>query len=74
MSAGHCVPLFGLVLACAAVIGCAGTEYVALRERGDNFYHWMTTMYDVGEVDYDPTQSGLDETTYQAPSAGAPVS
>lgn len=22
-------------------------------------------MYDVGEVDYDPTQSGLDETTYQ---------
>ena len=48
--------------------------YVALRERGDNFYHWMTTMYDVGEVDYDPTQSGLDETTYQAPSAGAPVS
>jgi hypothetical protein len=48
--------------------------YEALRERGDNFYHWMTTMYDVGEVDYDPTQSGLDETTYQAPSAGAPVS
>ena len=38
--------------------------YGALRERGDNFYHWMTTMYDVGEVDYDPTQSGLDETTY----------
>ena len=34
-----------------------------LRERGDNFYHWMTTMYDVGEVDHDPTQSGLDETT-----------
>ena len=36
MSAGHCVPLFGLVLACAAVIGCAGTEYVALRERPNN--------------------------------------
>ena len=40
--------------------------YGVLRERGDNFYHWMTTMYDVGDVDYDPTQSGLDETTYQA--------
>ncbi|TDD71222.1 DUF4976 domain-containing protein [Jiangella aurantiaca] len=39
--------------------------YQVLRDRGDNFYHWMTTMYDVGEVDYDPTQSGLDETTYQ---------
>lgn len=39
--------------------------YGVLRERGDNFYHWMTTMYDVGEVDYDPTQSGLDETTYR---------
>jgi arylsulfatase A-like enzyme len=41
-----------------------GRLYRVLRERGDNFYHWMTTMYDVGEVDYDPTQSGLDETTY----------
>ena len=40
--------------------------YGVLRERGDNFYHWMTTMYDVGAVDYDPTQSGLDETTYNA--------
>jgi arylsulfatase A-like enzyme len=39
--------------------------YAVLRDRGDNFYHWMTTMYDVGDVDYDPTQSGLDETTYQ---------
>ncbi|MFK5584106.1 sulfatase-like hydrolase/transferase [Serinicoccus sp. LYQ131] len=39
--------------------------YGLLRERGDNFYHWMTTMYDVGEVDYDPTQSGLDETSYR---------
>jgi arylsulfatase A-like enzyme len=46
--------------------------YGVLRDRGDNFYHWMTTMYDVGEVDYDPTQSGLDETTYQGgdPIAG----
>ncbi|WP_318843121.1 sulfatase-like hydrolase/transferase [Myceligenerans pegani] len=39
--------------------------YQVLRERGDNFYHWMTTMYEVGEVDFDPTQSGLDETTYR---------
>ncbi|MGO1411100.1 hypothetical protein [Microbacterium sp. JB110] len=35
-----------------------------LRDRGDKFFHWMTTMYDVGEVDHDSTQSGLDETTY----------
>lgn len=53
--------------------------YRLLRERGDNFYHWMTTMYDVGEVDYDPTQSGLDETTYHSNSEesapwGAPTS
>ncbi|WP_119698480.1 sulfatase-like hydrolase/transferase [Microbacterium halotolerans] len=38
--------------------------YRRLRDRGDKFYHWMTTMYEVGEVDHDPTQSGLDETTY----------
>lgn len=42
--------------------------YALLRERSDNFYHWMTTMYDVGEVDYDPTQSGLDETSYPSES------
>jgi hypothetical protein len=34
----------------------------------------MTTMYDVGEVDYDPTQSGLDETTYQAGERAAAAS
>ncbi len=45
--------------------------YTVLRERGDKFYHWMTTMYDVGDVDYDPTQSGLDETTYQADERAA---
>lgn len=39
--------------------------YQILRARGDNFYHWMTSMYDVGETDYDPTLSGLDESTYQ---------
>jgi arylsulfatase A-like enzyme len=40
--------------------------YRVLRERGDKFFHWMTTMYDVGDVDYDPTQSGLDESSYRA--------
>ena len=40
--------------------------YDVLRERGDNFFHWMTSMYDVGEVGYDPTLSGLDEATYGA--------
>ncbi|MEV4644471.1 hypothetical protein [Saccharopolyspora sp. NPDC049357] len=32
---------------------------------GDNFYHWMTSMCEVGEVAYDPTLSGLDEQSYQ---------
>jgi DNA-binding Lrp family transcriptional regulator len=36
----------------------------ALVERDDRFYHWMTSMYDVGEVDHDPTLSGLDEASY----------
>ncbi|MEV1243781.1 sulfatase-like hydrolase/transferase [Nonomuraea sp. NPDC050022] len=39
--------------------------YQVLRDRGDNFYHWMTSMYDVGDVSYDPTMSGLDEATYR---------
>jgi len=43
--------------------------YTVLRERGDNFYHWMTSMYDVGELGYDPTLSGLDEATYGGASA-----
>jgi hypothetical protein len=38
--------------------------YQVLRRRGDNFFHWMTSMYDVGELGYDPTLSGLDEATY----------
>lgn len=33
--------------------------YVLLRERGDNFYHWMTSMYPVGELDHDPTLSSF---------------
>lgn len=43
--------------------------YDVLRERGDNFYHWMTTMYDVGPTDHDPTQSALDNSTYAANAA-----
>ncbi|GAA4872763.1 sulfatase-like hydrolase/transferase [Saccharopolyspora cebuensis] len=39
--------------------------YEVLRRRGDNFYHWMTSMYDVGDVAHDPTMSGLDEASYQ---------
>ena len=39
--------------------------YTLLVERGDRFYHWMTSMYDVGEVDHDPTLSGLDEASYK---------
>ena len=35
--------------------------YVELRERGDNFYHWMTTMYDVGDKSYDTSLSQLDD-------------
>ncbi|GAA2575032.1 sulfatase-like hydrolase/transferase [Winogradskya consettensis] len=39
--------------------------YTLLVERDDRFYHWMTSMYDIGQVDHDPTQSGLDEASYQ---------
>jgi arylsulfatase A-like enzyme len=34
--------------------------YTILRERGDNFYHWMTSMYDVGAKTYDTALSQLD--------------
>lgn len=43
--------------------------YTVLRERGDNFFHWMSTMYDVGPLDHDPMMSGLDESTYQTEAA-----
>ena len=44
--------------------------YRRLRDRGDNFYHWMTSMYDIGEVDYDPSMSGLDEGAHGGVAAG----
>jgi hypothetical protein len=36
-------------------------------DRGDNFYHWMTSMYDIGSVTYDPTLGGFDEAEYGRP-------
>ena len=42
--------------------------YELLRDRGDNFYHWMTSMYDIGASDYDPSLSAFetDDTTWTA--------
>ncbi|GAB3462133.1 sulfatase-like hydrolase/transferase [Streptomonospora sediminis] len=34
--------------------------YDLLRDRGDNFYHWMTSMYDIGAADYDPSLSAFE--------------
>ncbi|NED89950.1 sulfatase, partial [Streptomyces sp. SID11233] len=34
--------------------------YELLRERGDNFYHWMTSMADIGDPDHDPTLSAFE--------------
>ena len=36
------------------------TLYRQLRDRGDNFYHWMTSMFDVGTADYDVTLSSFE--------------
>ncbi|MEU0137248.1 sulfatase-like hydrolase/transferase [Streptomyces sp. NPDC006296] len=42
--------------------------YELLRDRGDNFYHWMTSMYDIGASDHDPSLSAFenDDTTWTA--------
>lgn len=37
--------------------------YRELRERGDNFYHWMTSMFNIGNVDYDATLSPFEDAT-----------
>lgn len=34
--------------------------YGQLRDRGDNFYHWMTSMFDVDGADYDVTLSSFE--------------
>ncbi|MGN6812961.1 MAG: sulfatase-like hydrolase/transferase [Thermomicrobiales bacterium] len=39
--------------------------YATLRARGDNFYHWMTTMFEVGGKTYDAALSDF-ETARQA--------
>jgi hypothetical protein len=45
----------------AGVRGELITElYRQLRERGDNFYHWMTSMLAVGGADYDVTLSSFE--------------
>lgn len=36
--------------------------YRRLRDRGDNFFHWMTSMYPVGGVDYDTSLSSFERT------------
>lgn len=46
--------------------------YELLKQRGDNFYHWMTSMYEVGDITYDPSLSGLDEQTYKPNTTGEP--
>jgi arylsulfatase A-like enzyme len=39
--------------------------YQALMARGDKFYHWMTSMYEVGELTHDPSMGQLDKTLGQ---------
>jgi arylsulfatase A-like enzyme len=42
--------------------------YTLLRERGDNFYHWMTSMYEVGAKGYDAALSDLDTAASARPA------
>lgn len=37
-----------------------GDLYRQLQERGDNFYHWMTSMFEVGAKSYDAALSEMD--------------
>jgi hypothetical protein len=39
-----------------------GNLYESLRDRGDKFFHWMTSMYEVGDLNYDPSMGQLDKT------------
>jgi arylsulfatase A-like enzyme len=34
--------------------------YRRLRDRGDNFHHWMTSMYPVGDKDYDTSLGSFE--------------
>lgn len=40
--------------------------YRQLRDRGDNFYHWMTPMFEIGGVDYDATLSAFEDSSPNA--------
>ncbi|MFF7363224.1 sulfatase-like hydrolase/transferase [Streptomyces sp. NPDC008125] len=46
--------------------------HTLLRDRGDNFYHWMTSMYDIGGSDVDVTLSSF-EPDGTAPTTTAPT-
>jgi arylsulfatase A-like enzyme len=39
--------------------------YDKLRESGDNFHHWMTSMYPVGGKDYDTSLSDFEGASHQ---------
>ena len=39
--------------------------YRQLRDRGDNFYHWMTPMFEIGAGDFDATLSSFEPTKAQ---------
>ncbi|MDX6740353.1 sulfatase-like hydrolase/transferase [Actinocorallia sp. A-T 12471] len=37
--------------------------YTTLRDRGDNFHHWMSAMSDTGPLDHDPSLSSFEPNT-----------
>ncbi|MCG5215598.1 sulfatase-like hydrolase/transferase [Streptosporangium soli] len=39
--------------------------YQRLRDSGDNFHHWMTSMYSVGGKDYDTSLSDFEGASHQ---------
>ncbi|MCD0448951.1 sulfatase-like hydrolase/transferase [Actinocorallia sp. API 0066] len=43
--------------------------YTLLRERGDNFHHWMSAMSDTGPLDHDPSLAAFEtgSDVYTAP-------
>ncbi len=44
-----------------------GRLYALLEERGDNFRHWMTTMFEVGGKTYDASMSDFEENQALSP-------
>ncbi|MEJ5866997.1 sulfatase-like hydrolase/transferase [Pseudokineococcus sp. 5B2Z-1] len=48
--------------------------YEQLRERGDKFFHWMSSMYPVGDKDFDTSLSAFEGGTQRtAQQSGAPA-